>query len=120
MNLGTMEIERKIGELVIVLPESSAPKSMYVPVKQLGNVLFVSGQVPFVNGEPDNTGKVGGERTLEDAQDSAKICPINMLAAVKDYIGDLDRVVNVVKLQGFVSSEVGFDRSILLSMQHLS
>lgn len=64
--------------------------------------------------------KVGGERTLEDAQGSAKICPIYMLAAVKDYIGDLDRVVNVVKRQGFVSSEVGFDCSILLSMQHLS
>lgn len=102
-----MEIERKIKELGITLPENSSPKAMYVPVKQLGNVLFVSGQAPFVNGEPAYTGKVGGERTLEEAKEAAKICTINILAAVKDYVGDLDRVVNVVKLQAFVNSEAG-------------
>jgi enamine deaminase RidA (YjgF/YER057c/UK114 family) len=81
---------------------------MYIPVKQLGNALFVSGQIPVINGELAYTGKVGSERTLEEAQEAAKICTINMLAAVKNYLGDLDRVVNVVKLQGFVNSEVGF------------
>lgn len=81
---------------------------MYIPVKQLGNALFVSGHIPIVNGELVYTGKVGSERTLEEAQDAAKICTINILAAVKDHLGDLDRVLNVVKLQGFVNSEVGF------------
>ncbi|EQC1534849.1 RidA family protein [Clostridium botulinum] len=90
------------------LPELSTPKAMYVPVKQLGNALFVSGQAPLVNGEPAYTGKVGEERTLEEAQKAAEICTINMLAAVKEYLGDLDRVVNVVKLQAFVNSKVGF------------
>nr|WP_242976231.1 RidA family protein [Clostridium sporogenes] len=64
--------------------------------------LFVSGQAPLVNGEPAYTGKVGEERTLEEAQNAAKICTINMLAAVKEYLGDLDRVVNVVKVQALL------------------
>ena len=83
----------------MILPEGSDPKAVYVPVKQIQNILFVSGQGPFVNGEPAYTGKVGGgERTLEEAQEAAKLCIINMLAAIKDYVGNLDRVVNVVKL----------------------
>ncbi|ACA57181.1 endoribonuclease L-PSP [Clostridium botulinum A3 str. Loch Maree] len=80
---------------------------MYVPVKQLGNALFVSGQEPLVNGEPAYTGKVGEERTLQEAQKAAKICTINMLAAVKECLGNLDRVVNVVKIQAFVNSKAG-------------
>lgn len=103
-----MQAEQIIKELGLILPENSTPKAMYIPVKQLGNALFVSGQIPFVDGELAYTGKVGGERTLEEAQEAAKICIMNMLAAVKDYLGDLDRVVEVVKLQGFVNSEVGF------------
>ncbi|MGO5072986.1 RidA family protein [Clostridium sporogenes] len=103
-----MRIEQKIKELGIKLPELSTPKAMYVPVKQLGNALFVSGQAPLVNGEPAYTGKVGEERTLEEAQNAAKLCTINMLTAVKEYLGDLDRVVNIVKVQAFVNSTVGF------------
>jgi len=103
-----MRAEQRIKELGITLPEKSTPDAMYIPVKQLGNALFVSGQIPVVNGELVYTGKVGSERTLEEAQEAAKICTINMLAAVKNYLGDLDRVVNVVKIQGFVNSEVGF------------
>nr|WP_256972898.1 RidA family protein [Clostridium botulinum] len=90
------------------LPKLSTPKAMYVPVKQLGNALFVSGQEPLVNGEPAYTGKVGEERTLQEAQKAAKICTINMLAAVKECLGNLDRVVNVVKIQAFVNSKAGF------------
>lgn len=103
-----MKVEQKINQLGITLPEKSTPSAMYIPVKQLGNALFVSGHIPIVNGELVYTGKVGSERTLEEAQDAAKICTINILAAVKDHLGDLDRVLNVVKLQGFVNSEVGF------------
>lgn len=103
-----MKVEQKINQLGIALPEKSTPSAMYIPVKQLGNALFVSGHIPIVNGELVYTGKVGSERTLEEAQDAAKICTINILAAVKDHLGDLDRVLNVVKLQGFVNSEVGF------------
>ncbi|WP_242483484.1 MULTISPECIES: RidA family protein [unclassified Bacillus (in: firmicutes)] len=61
--------------------------------------MFVSGQILVVNGALAYTGKVGNERTLEEAHEAAKISTINMLAAVKNYLGDLDRVVNVIKLQ---------------------
>lgn len=103
-----MKIEERIKAIGINLPENSKPGGMYVPVKHLGNALYVAGQVPFIDGKLKYTGKVGKERTLEEAQDAAKICIINLLAAVKDYIGDLDKIVNVIKLQAFVSSEVGF------------
>ena len=105
-----MKIEKRIEELGIKLPASSPPGAMYVPVKQVGNVLFISGQVPFVNGELAYAGKVGEERTFEEGQQAARVCIINMLAAVKDYLGDLDKVKNVVKLQAFVNSKVGFDK----------
>ncbi|WP_371367868.1 hypothetical protein SRRS_16440 [Sporomusa rhizae] len=103
-----MKIEEKIKQLGIELPESAKPAAMYIPVKQLGKALYVSGQIPFVNGQLVCTGKVGKERTLQEAEEAARICAINIIAAVKDYIGDLDKVANVVKIQAFVSSEVGF------------
>lgn len=109
-----MLIEKRIEELGIKLPPSSPPGAMYVPVKQLGSALFISGQVPMRDGKPCFTGKVGTERSLEYAQDAARMCVVNMLAAVKDYLGDLDKVKNVVKLQAFVNSEVGFDKQHLV------
>ena len=102
-----MKIEERIQELGINLPESSPPGAMYVPVKQLGNALFVAGQVPFVDGKLIYTGKVGDTITMEQAQECAQRCIINMLAALKDYLGDLDKVKNIVKLQAFVNSKIG-------------
>ena len=81
---------------------------MYIPVKKTGNLLYVSGQVPFVNGTLAYTGKVGAEVSLEEAEECARICIINMMAAVKDYLGDLDKVKNIVKVQAFVNSRTGF------------
>jgi enamine deaminase RidA (YjgF/YER057c/UK114 family) len=103
-----MFIEKRIKELGIELPPSSPPGAMYVPVKRLGRALYVSGQVPMKDGRPIYTGKVGSERSIEYAQEAARLCVINMLAAVKEYLGDLDRVANIVKLQTFVNSETGF------------
>ena len=105
-----MKIEKRIKELGIDLSEQSAPKAMYIPVKQLGNALFIAGQVAFQDGELKFPGKVGDSVTLEEAQQAARICIVNMLAAVKAHVGDLDRVKNVVKVQAFVSSAVGFDK----------
>ncbi|HON27932.1 MAG: RidA family protein [Mesotoga sp.] len=103
-----MFIEKRIKELGIELPPSSPPGAMYVPVKRLGRALFVSDQVPMKDGRPIYTGKVGSERSIEYAQEAARLCVINMLAAVREYLGDLDRVANIVKLQTFVNSETGF------------
>ena len=105
-----MTIEDKIKSLGITLPPSSPPGALYIPVRQVGNLLFVSGQVPFVNGVMAYAGRVGAERTLEEAQEAARVCIINMLAAVKDYLGELDKVKSVVKLLAFVSSVEGFNQ----------
>jgi enamine deaminase RidA (YjgF/YER057c/UK114 family) len=105
-----MSIEDKIKNLGITLPASSPPGAMYIPVSQVGNLLFVSGQVPFVDGIMAFTGRVGAERTLEEAQEAARVCIINMLAAVKDYLDDLGKVKNIVKLLAFVSSAEGFNQ----------
>jgi len=78
-----IEIEKKIESLGIILPPSSPPGALYVPVKQLGNALFVSGQVPMRDGTPMFTGKVGGERPIEYAQDAARMCIGNMLAVMR-------------------------------------
>lgn len=109
-----MYAEKKIEELGINLPEMSPPKALYIPVRQLGNALFVSGQVPFENGELRYSGKAGGERTLEEAQEAARLCIINLLAAVKAYLGDLDKIKNVVKVQAFVSSTTDFTQQHLV------
>ena len=105
-----MEVEKKIEALGIELPAQSAPKAMYVPVVQTGNLLFVSGQIPMLGDTMLYTGKVGGERTLEEGQEAARICAINILASLKAYLGDLDRVKRIVKVQAFVASVTGFDK----------
>lgn len=110
-----MLIEKRIKELGIELPAASPPGAMYVPVKRLGSALFVSGQVPMQNGKPLYTGKVGSERSIEYARDAARLCIVNMLAALKEHLGDLDKMVNVVKLQVFVNSEPGFDRQHIVA-----
>lgn len=103
-----MNAEQKLRNLGIVLPGSSARRAMYLPpVKRLGNTLFIS-SLPLINSKPAYTGKVGVERTLAEAQEAAKICIVNILIAVKDFIGDLDQVVNIVELRAFVNIDTGF------------
>ena len=106
-----MIIEQKLKELQIVLPEAPKPAAMYIPAKQIGNALYISGQIPFRDNELVYTGKVGSERSLEEAQDAAKICVVNIIAAAKEYLGDLDKINNVIKLQGFVNSEATFNQA---------
>ena len=67
-----MNTEKRIEELGILLPPSSPPGAMYIPVKQLGNALFVAGQVPFVNGKLEISGKVGDTVSMEQAQEAAR------------------------------------------------
>lgn len=105
-----MKIEERIRELGIELPTTSAPKAMYVPVVQTGNLCFVSGQIPMLDDKLVYTGKVGESRTLEEAQKAAQICVINGLAALKAHLGDLDRIVRFIKVQAFVASKTGFDQ----------
>jgi enamine deaminase RidA (YjgF/YER057c/UK114 family) len=105
-----MMIEKRIEELGIRLPEASPPKALYLPVRQLGNALFVAGQVPMFDGVMRFPGHVGAEVSLEEAQEAARLCIVNMLSALRAYLGDLDRVKNVVKVQAFVNSKTGFNQ----------
>ena len=109
-----MIIENRLKEMGIELPDAAAPAAMYIPVRQAGNLLFVSGQLPKI-GEKFVTGKAGKEVSLEEAQEAAKMCAINIIAQVKTFLGDLDKVDCIVKLQAFVASETGFDKQHLVT-----
>ena len=109
-----MNVEKKLQEMQVDLPAMSAPKAMYVPVVQTGKLCFVSGQIPMLDGKLLYAGKVGDTLTLEDGAQAARICAVNILAALKDHLGDLDRIVRVVKLQAFVNSKVGFQQQHLV------
>ena len=105
------EIEARLNELGIELPEAPGAAANYVPYVVTGNLVFVAGQVPLVDGELKYIGQVGKDIELEEAQAAARVCGLNLIAQVKAACdGDLDRVVRCVKLGGFVNSSDGFDR----------
>lgn len=101
-------IEKRLAELGLELPEVAAPVAAYVPALREGNLVYTSGQLPFVKGELAATGKVGAEVDQEQAQQLARTCALNALAAVKSVVGDLDSVKRVVKVVGFVASDPNF------------
>ena len=102
------EVESKLAELGLRLPNVVPPLASYVPAVQSGEYVFTSGQLPMVAGKLGLTGKVGAEVTADEAKQQARICALNALAAVKSVIGDLDRIERVVKVVGFVASAPDF------------
>ncbi|MGO4119741.1 RidA family protein [Arthrobacter sp. YAF16] len=110
-------VEQRLAELGLTLPEVAAPVAAYVPAVISGNHVYTSGQLPFINGKLEATGKVspGTEGTSDESTVSpeaakryAEVCAVNALAAVKSVIGDLDRITRIVKVVGFVSSDPSF------------
>ena len=93
--------------LGLTLPAVAAPVAAYVPATRTGNLVFTSGQLPFVNGELTHVGHVGAEVTAEEAKEAARTCALNALAAVDAEVG-LDNVTRIVKVVGFVNSAAGF------------
>ncbi|MFE6447692.1 RidA family protein [Nocardiopsis dassonvillei] len=100
--------EERIAELGLTLPEVAAPVASYTPAVRSGDHVYVSGQLPFVDGKLPTTGKVGGEVTPETAKELAARCALNAVAAVRAEIGELSGVVRVVKVGGFVASTPDF------------
>jgi enamine deaminase RidA (YjgF/YER057c/UK114 family) len=101
--------ENKLRELGISLPKPPAPIANYVPFVRTGNLLTVSGQVCLDgDGKMVAKGQLGGGVSIEDGQKAARACAVNLLAQVKVAIGELDKVVRVVRLGGFINSAVGF------------
>lgn len=90
------------------LPEASTPLAAYVPAVLAGRYVYTSGQLPVIDGELIATGKVGAEIDPEHAAELAARCALNAIAAIKSVIGDLDKVVRVVKVVGFVASDPEF------------
>ncbi len=103
------EVDARLAELGIEVPEAAAPVANYVGYVQSGNLVFVSGQVPLVDGAFKFQGKVGAEFSVEQGQEAARICAINIITQLKAACGgDLDRVRRIVKLGGFVNSTPEF------------
>lgn len=103
------DIEKKLAAMNIVLPQPAAPVASYVPYVITGNTVFISGQLPMKDGKPGYLGKAGKEVTVEQAQEAAALCGINLLAQLKAACGgDLSRVRQCVKLGVFVASAPGF------------
>jgi len=103
-------IEQRLEQAGYALPAVGKPLAAYVPTMRDGNTIYTSGQLPMVDGELAGTGKVGESVSVEDAQKYARICVLNGLAAIKAEIGDLDKITQVTKVVGFVSSASDFDQ----------
>jgi enamine deaminase RidA (YjgF/YER057c/UK114 family) len=101
-------VNERLAALGLELPAVAKPAGAYVPAIASGNLVFTAGQLPTTAGVLPATGKVGAEVTPEDAKQYARICVLNGLAAAQSVIGSLDRIVKVVKVVGFVSSDPAF------------
>jgi enamine deaminase RidA (YjgF/YER057c/UK114 family) len=104
---GAVDAYARLAELGLTLPQVVPPLAAYVPAVQSGNYVYVSGQLPMVDGELPYVGKVGAEVTVEQGAEMARTCALNALAAIDALVG-LGRVVKIVKLTGFVASAEGF------------
>ena len=104
-----MNIAKKLSELNIQLPAAPDPVGAYVAFKKVGNMLFISGQLPIASDGKIIKGKIGKELTLEDGQKASKLCVINILAQAKKAMnGDLNKIKNCIKITGFVNSDDDF------------
>lgn len=100
---------RSTLNLEALLPEAPSPVGNYLPVKQLGNLVMTSGMIPVKDGQVLYQGAIGSlANPMEEGQQAARLCCLNALSAIKAHIGDLDKIKQVVKVTGFVSSAPGF------------
>jgi enamine deaminase RidA (YjgF/YER057c/UK114 family) len=102
-----MSIKEKIESLGLTLPVAALPVAAYVPAVKTGNLVFVAGQLPLVDGKIVKEGKVGKEVTSEEAKEMAQVCALNALAAIA-LVADLDQIERIVRVGGFVNGIAGF------------
>lgn len=107
MAAASMSPSERLADLGIELPAVAAPVAAYVSATRVGNQVWTSGQLPFVDGELPATGKVGADVDPDNAYGLARTALLNALAAVDDLVG-IDKIERVVKVVGYVASDVGF------------
>jgi len=100
--------EQRLADLGLVVPEVPSPVAAYVPAVRSGNHVYTAGQLPMRDGQLIATGKVGADVTPEQAFECAQQCALNGFAAVRSLVGDLSRVVRVVRVGAFVASTPDF------------
>lgn len=103
-----MSFELKLKELGIELPQAPKPVAAYVPAVQAGGFVYTSGQITMVQGELKYKGKLGKDLAVEEGYRAARICALNALSAIRDVVGSLDNIEQIVKVVGFVNSAEGF------------
>jgi enamine deaminase RidA (YjgF/YER057c/UK114 family) len=102
-----MSIKEKIESLGLTLPVATLPVAAYVPAVRTGNLVFVAGQLPLVDGKIVKEGKVGKEVTLEEAKEMAQVCALNALAAIA-LVANIDQIERIIRVGGFVNGIPGF------------
>jgi enamine deaminase RidA (YjgF/YER057c/UK114 family) len=103
-----MSPEDKLKELGIELPEAPSPLGSYVPVIRTGNLVFLSGILPLVEGKLLRQGRVGEDITIDDAREDAKRAVMNALAVLRSHIGSLNTVKRCIKITGYIASSPDF------------
>ena len=101
-------IENRLAELNLTLPAVAKPVAAYIPAKKTGNLIFTSGQLPTIDGQLIATGILGVDVEVDQAYQCARQCALNALAAIKELIGDLDKVSQIIKVTGYVASHPTF------------
>lgn len=103
-----MSIDDHVSALGLVLPAPPKPVATYVPAVQAGDLLFLSGMLPFREGKVLSEGKLGKDVTVEQGYDAARLALLNALAVARQHLGTLDRVTRIVRMVGYVASADGF------------
>lgn len=103
------KIESKLAEMGVALPIAASPKvAKILNWKIAGDLLFVSGQVPRIDNEISFIGKVGREYSLEEGQLAARTSALMVLACIKEALGDMDRVTEIVRIKGYINVDPDF------------
>jgi enamine deaminase RidA (YjgF/YER057c/UK114 family) len=103
-----MSPEQTLAKLGLSLPALGKPVAAYVPAVRTGNLLYVSGQLPFVDGKLPKTGRLGEGVSVDEGKEMARTCVLNALAVIKAEAGDLSRVKRVVRVGAFIASANDF------------
>ncbi|MCA8370628.1 RidA family protein [Burkholderia contaminans] len=103
-----MTVEQKLADLGLALPEPPNPLGSYTAASEAGNLLFVSGQLPLVDGKVACTGRVGEQLSVDEGKHAARLAALNVLAQIRRHLRGFERLRKIVRVEGHVSSADGF------------